>query len=168
MKLTTEEFEKAKLELFSDFPDIMCSAGAEDIRNAHTISELASVLHKHAVYLRKIDFPSTEWLRKWFSDDIYELNANGIYLDQTTAVKAGSERSIMLFGTCDIRLEVDRKECLFVTACNDSTIRLVAKSFSIVFCVLKDKSRVYTEKDRYAIVKVIDKRHETDNHDKRH
>ena len=94
------------------------------------------------------------------SDDIYELNANGIYLDQTTAVKAGSERSIMLFGTCDIRLEVDRKECLFVTACNDSTIRLVAKSFSIVFCVLKDKSRVYTEKDRYAIVKVIDKRHE--------
>lgn len=36
MKLTTEEFEKAKGELFGQFPDIMCSGGAADIRNAGT------------------------------------------------------------------------------------------------------------------------------------
>lgn len=167
MKLTTD-FEKAKGELFGQFPDIMCSGGAADIRNAGTVAELAAVLHKHAVYLRRMDFPTAEWFRKWFSGDTAELNANGIYIDQKTAVKVRDERGIMLFGSCDARLEVDRKECLFVTVCDGCTLRLNAKSFSIVFCVLKGDSRIYVEKDRYAIVKVIDKRHETDNHDKRH
>lgn len=155
-----EKFKSAKEELL----DIMirdnhCIKSISAVRSATDIQSLIRIMNDFRTELRHQDFPSTEWVRKWFEQDKKELNSLGCFIDQKVSVEQNEDYSIFLFGDCDVTVNVSKIKYQHIVCYDNSVIRLNMSDWTLVHVLLRRNSKCIVEnRGEHSTLQIIDKR----------
>ena len=144
--------------------DKHCVDSYKAVSNVKSLRDYAIVLNRFRAELRHQNFPTYEYMKKWFIDDLDEINQYGVYIDQKNVIHIQNEFDVFAFGESEIRVVTNSLKHQHIVANNDTKINLVLCQCSVCFVQLKNNSEVISiDKPKTAIVKIIDKRDNGEN-----
>ncbi len=136
--MTQEQFTACKSNFLATYGEILCEDSLSAIEKANTPQAFIMLLHEFATFLRYKVLPSAEWARKWFGSDVETLNECGVYLDQTLALEDPQCQSLVLLGTSDVMVTLN-KGVHNITLQDESNVRLIV--FGVARCTVREKGK---------------------------
>lgn len=139
--------------------DKHCVDSYRAVSNVKSLRDYAIVLNRFRTELRHQNFPTEEYMKKWFVEDLEEINKYGVYIDQKGVRHEQNSFDVFAFGESEIMVVMNNVKHQHVVANNNSKINVVTCPHSVCFVQLKNNSEVsVTNTHKTAIVKIIDKR----------
>lgn len=127
--MTRKEFIKMREDFLTNYGDRLCDNGMRDVSNSKDAGEFISLLHKWQWNIH--DYPTTEWVRKWFANEKELLNANGFYLDQKDKSITNPSQDLVFFGDCDCSVILTMNRLYSVVLYDNAKISLCAYGSSM-------------------------------------
>ena len=144
--------------------DKHCVDSYKAVSNVKSLRDYAIVLNRFRTELRHQNFPTEEYMKKWFMEDLEEINKYGVFIDQKGIIHTQNEFDVFAFGDSEITVVTNSLEHQHVIANNNSKIKLVLCQCSVCFVQLKNNAEIIeVNKPKTAIVKIIDKRDNGEN-----
>ncbi len=144
--------------------DKHCVDSYKAVSNVKSLRDYAIILNRFRTELRHQNFPTEEYMKKWFMEDLEEINKYGVYIDQKGVRHEQNEFDVFVFGDSEITIVSNSLEHQHIIANNNSKIRVITCPYSVCFVQLKDNSNVSVlATNKTAIVKIIDKRDDGEN-----
>lgn len=140
------DIEKAKKELIFileiDSKNEHCEESIQDIEKCQSIDDLADVLNKHAISLKRKEVPLYYFIKKHLAEDIKTLNKNNIYIDQQANLSnIRTDKCLFVLGNSDVYLYMDKSAILDVQLYDYSGLIIDARGCAIARVVTHKKSR---------------------------
>ena len=158
--MTEEKLKLAVNDMLSILKvDKHCIDSYRAVASVKTLKDYAIVLNQFRTELRHQNFPTAEYMRKWFIDDLEEINQYGVYIDQKDIVHSQNEFDVFIFGESEVTFVGNCHKHQHIVVNNNSKVNVIPYPYSVCFVQLKNNSDCkIVDKPNSSIIKVIDKR----------
>lgn len=98
------DYNRLRKDFIACYEREACPESIEAVRQAQDVDIFLDLLHQYAHYLwsNGLSVPTTEWVRRWFSEQVPLLNHHYIILDQHTSVRDPVD-SVIVMGDSVLR-----------------------------------------------------------------
>lgn len=141
--MTTAKFQEIKTDLLHSFGNSFCEEALQTVQNARTAKQLITVLHKYAFEIWKYKYISTDWVRRWFSNEQPLLQACHCYLDQPISL-TNPDSDIVCFGKCRISIVLTKPQRIRVFLQDDTHVNICTYGVCLVSLYVRDNASVST------------------------
>lgn len=153
--MTNEYFNAMKADLLATHKDLICEDGVVEIEQATDLEQFINVLHKYIAVASFSNFPSIDWVRKWFNDYRGDANLYGCYLDQIRSLNDVPQKNIILFGDCRITFICTKPKNYTILARDNSQISTILNGVCGVLLFLKGNAQHHSiRKEQYSSLRI--------------
>ncbi len=126
--MSTNDYKQMRADFLEQFGSSLCQESRDEVADAPTLKAFIALLHRYMHFLcfKGLKVPTTEWVRKWFRNELAELNKNGVFLDQILALEDPATDSVILLGTTNINVILTKSRTVEFTLEDSSQLHIVA------------------------------------------
>ena len=140
--MRVDRFEKAKQALLKEMlaNRAHCADSVYALRACTGLEELISTLNRFVGELRYKRFPNIEIVREYFSEEIEQLNALGVFIDQD--VRVSNIENVWLFGHCTGSVSTSAIKYHNIIINDDAEVTINALPWTLQHVYIKDSSSI--------------------------